>query len=175
MRSPEGSENDRDTSHKHAIRLTEVKYKIDELNCSPIIDISWDREDALPFPLCLWETGYSDRENAKPVSIARANTVLVDHGYEVLSESLTTASAGHKFRPALSRKPLDVTGIYNSSGSAHSAFSYNVWNAKPTIYIMECEEKDYTKEEIMLDYQMTEQWRPVMIYFQVMAQLVNLL
>lgn len=159
IRSPDGGEYNEDPSHKHFVRLREVTYKTDELNCTPIIDIAWDKEDALPFPLCLWEIQYSRTGDTEPVSVARGNTVLVDHGYEIPKERLTTNSASRKYRPTLSLKPLTFCGSYDGLESAHSALNYKIWNVKPSIYLVE--EKNYSTEERLPDNDTTVLWEAV--------------
>jgi len=85
-----GNPADADRSHRWAVRLTEVtRDQVDELvktgECSPdgchLVHVSWRREDALPFPLCI-----SSRLPIPPcsdlsdVSVAWGNVILVDHG-----------------------------------------------------------------------------------------------
>ncbi len=80
VRNPKSKlKEDADPAHRQAVRLTQVSYDIDPLNNLPIVEISWAQEDALKFPLCLWEV--LDEKNKKvPVSVARGNIVLCDHG-----------------------------------------------------------------------------------------------
>ena len=82
---------------RHAVRLTDIVPTKDDLYDVSVIDISWMDEDALPFPICLWNVeeekkglaGSSDNNNAintgkqMPVSIARGNVILAEHGYTV--------------------------------------------------------------------------------------------
>lgn len=130
VRSPTGGEDDEDPSHRQAVRLTRVKPTIDELTNTSVIDIEWDQEDALQFPLCI-----CTEKEPEPVSIGRGNVVLADHGY-TFSESLTDTSLGRKFRPRLSRKPLTYKGPpFDASSSAASAFNYDVQEAEPDILV----------------------------------------
>ena len=55
-----GSPFDADPAHRHAVRLTKVTMQTakgepltDLLTGTPIAEIEWDAEDALPFPLCV--------------------------------------------------------------------------------------------------------------------------
>ena len=41
--------------HRHAVRLTEVTSKFDEVTKTPVVEVGWSVKDALPFPLCLWD------------------------------------------------------------------------------------------------------------------------
>ena len=76
-----GHPQDANPKHRHAVRLTVVSGDIDPLNGQPITHISWDEDDALPFPLCLSVLGPAPEcKMLEEVSIAWANVVLVDHG-----------------------------------------------------------------------------------------------
>jgi hypothetical protein len=85
IRSPvTGKTQDADLSHRHAVRLREVIPKSDPLTNTELVEISWSGEDALPFPLFLWMVDENDKRQ-KPVTIIRANVVLVDHGLTILN------------------------------------------------------------------------------------------
>ena len=43
-----------------------------------VVEIEWHAADALPFPLCAWDLG--TEAEPVPVSVARGNVVLADHG-----------------------------------------------------------------------------------------------
>lgn len=80
-----GEEADADPTHRHAVRLTEVMPSEDPLNGTPIVEMEWSEEDALPFPLCISAT--TDAEHGcqyhENISVARGNVILVDHGLTV--------------------------------------------------------------------------------------------
>lgn len=82
-----GDPVDANRLHRHAVRLTKVEAGVDNLTNTPVVEISWAEEDALPFPLCISVLGPPPEcmmlEN---VSIARGNIILADHGRTV-SES----------------------------------------------------------------------------------------
>ncbi|HSG38114.1 MAG TPA: putative baseplate assembly protein, partial [Thermoanaerobaculia bacterium] len=81
VRDPKtGNTADANPSHRHVVRLTRVEASVDELHDLPILEIEWAHEDALPFPLCLSAIGGKDCRLVKPVSVARGNILLVDHG-----------------------------------------------------------------------------------------------
>jgi hypothetical protein len=77
-----GNAADADPSHRHAVRLTSVTRLVDELlGHTPVLDIEWADEDALPFSLCLSSRlPAPDCRRIADVSVARGNVVLVDHG-----------------------------------------------------------------------------------------------
>jgi hypothetical protein len=87
-----GKASDADPAHRHVVRLTAVQFRshddaalplTDPLTGEEITDISWDAEDALPFPLCI--SSVTAREHGETylqqVSVARGNLVLADHGF----------------------------------------------------------------------------------------------
>ena len=74
----------------------------------------------------------------KPVSIARGNIVLVDHGYTVVpDEPLEDISEKGKFRPHLSKKPLTHKGPFDPLLPASTAFNYDIREAYPDISLRE--------------------------------------
>jgi hypothetical protein len=87
---------DKNTSHRHAVRLSKVTPNFDELFGVPVLDIFWDPQDAIPFPLCIEvenqtnissnDNPINDENNRITVSIAHGNTVLVDNGYKIVKE-----------------------------------------------------------------------------------------
>ncbi len=75
---------DRDPLHRCAVRLTGVTPDTDPLTGTPLVEIQWAIEDALPFPLCVSSIGPApDCRLVPDVSVARGNVVLVDHGQSV--------------------------------------------------------------------------------------------
>ncbi len=87
-----GNPADADPSHRHVVRLTDVRYGFDTLpkEPEPIVEIAWAAEDALPFPLCISSLRTADVGDAcslvENVSVARGNVLLVDHGRRVPDE-----------------------------------------------------------------------------------------
>ena len=97
-----GIEPDADPAHRHAVRLTRVARGEDvvipqilkagdaEIDLpTPVVEIEWAPEDALPFPLCLSAiVPNAACEYVENVSVARGNVILVDHGAMQPSEDL---------------------------------------------------------------------------------------
>lgn len=119
-----GNTADADPSHRHVVRLTRAEPGVDRLRKQPIVEIEWAREDALPFPLCLSAIGGAECKLLEPVSVARGNVFLADHG-QTISEDLGSVPAGKsdircegegrasevpqlpgRFNPPLERAPL---------------------------------------------------------------------
>ncbi|KAA8884200.1 putative baseplate assembly protein [Nocardia colli] len=72
---------DADLSHRHAVRVTEVRRETDPLTHTAIVEIGWAAADALPFPLCLSAIGPPPAcVVLDPVSVVRGNVILADHG-----------------------------------------------------------------------------------------------
>lgn len=86
---------DADPLRRHAVRLTRVTQEEDPViptgggRPTPVVEIAWGPEDALPFPLCLSVIGPSpDCHYLTGVSVAHGNVVLADHGRTVGPEDL---------------------------------------------------------------------------------------
>ena len=74
-----GNEADRDITHRQAVRLTSVTMAVDPLREQPLLEVTWAREDALRFPLCINSRGGRECTDLV-VGVARGNVVLVEHG-----------------------------------------------------------------------------------------------
>ena len=80
---------DADPTHRHPVRLTEVREDRDPVNGAQLLEVTWADADALPFPLCLSSVGPPPKcEELTDVSVARGNVVLADHGRWVRGEDL---------------------------------------------------------------------------------------
>ena len=75
-----GTPGDADPAHRQAVRLTSVTPGVDRLAGRPVLEVTWARQDALAFPVCLSTRGGPDCAPVEDVSVARGNVVLVDHG-----------------------------------------------------------------------------------------------
>lgn len=108
-RNPQnGNAAEADPAHRHAVRLTAIKPALDPLYTEAdgvqplrVLDIEWAADDALPFPLCLWEVETGGEAGEKePASVALGNIVLADHGRSVAGEYIGIVPAPD---PALNR------------------------------------------------------------------------
>ena len=86
-----GKTKDADPSRRHVVRLTKVEPASDPIILvgsgefskmpTPVLNIEWSMEDALPFSLCVSTLGPPPACNFEDkVSVARGNLILVDHG-----------------------------------------------------------------------------------------------
>ena len=89
-----GATADANPGHRHVVRLTMVELGEDPVYRqqvthnnqtlewpTPVVEIAWDREDALPFPLCISAIGSAPEcELLTEISVAYGNVLLVDHG-----------------------------------------------------------------------------------------------
>lgn len=86
---------DANPTHRHAVRLTRVEFGEDTVYKqrvgdrempTPVVEIAWASEDALPFPLCI--SGIKSAPECtfiENISVARGNVLLVDHGQTIVS------------------------------------------------------------------------------------------
>ena len=139
-----GSTRDADSTHRHIVRLTSVecfssddrtKPLTDPLTGVRITEVTWAKEDALPFPLCVSATT-DEKHDSKfigDISVARGNFVLCDHGMTLADKEplgiappsvleYRQASSGlrclpkkpdfvqPRFYPKLAKGPLTIAG-----------------------------------------------------------------
>jgi hypothetical protein len=150
-RNPQnGNAAEADPAHRHAVRLTAIKPATDPLYTEAdgiqplrVLDIEWAADDALPFPLCLWEveTG-SETGEKEPASVALGNVVLADHGRSVAGEYIGVVPAPDpalgrtapresdfcegretrptppRFRPQLGERPLAYVAPFDAAQAA---------------------------------------------------------
>jgi len=99
-----GNPADADPARRHVVRVRTVVPEdpdappsLDPVTDERITEVTWDQEDALPFPLCISAStaaGYRAH-----VSVARGNIVLADHGLTLSRESLGSVPKPWLFLP----------------------------------------------------------------------------
>ncbi len=138
VRSPTtGVPADADPDHRHPVRLTSAVADTDPLDGTPIVEVAWSPEDALPFPLCV-SALVPDPSGTKvmaDVSVARANVVLADHGRTVAAEPLdpSTVPEGIPYRPRLRQRPLSFRGPLDVATPASAATRWDPADASPAV------------------------------------------
>lgn len=75
-----GAVADADPGKRHVVRLTRVELAIDPLTCTPVWEVEWCDDDALPFDLLLSVRTVPPECRVEPAAVARGNVLLVDHG-----------------------------------------------------------------------------------------------
>ena len=102
------------TKHRHAVRLTKVspdqrpsKETMADRTL-PLVKIEWAEADALPFPFYI--APYGKQQN--PVTVARGNVVLADHGRRIVSEELPPVLPNVRYRPPLRQAGLTQRVAY---------------------------------------------------------------
>ena len=175
-----GDPADADPTRRHAVRLTSVNHTAVD-NVSPLIDpvegakiteIAWNQEDALPFPICLWE--YKDSNgNIRQVSVARGNVVLADHGCTIQAEAVGSvpepflfmpmASSGDncaptqpqpifpRFRPRLANLPLTHAGPPDDRElAARTAVQWSLRDVQPVVRLTDSNGIEWTARRDLL-------------------------
>lgn len=102
--SESGKKADTDRSHRHVVRLTEVTPEVDPLDDTPVVEVAWAEEDALPFPFCIsaLTTGDDGVQSRSDCGVARGNIVLVEHGAGPTSAVLSgEVDVAERWRPRL--------------------------------------------------------------------------
>lgn len=120
VRSPTGR-GEPDPNHRHFVRLTGLRRRIDFITLkensttgeveppTPVVEITWAPEDALPFAIILGTDG------DQPISLARGNVVLADHGGTIRGAELQPAvvSETGAYRPRMSARNITYSCPYN--------------------------------------------------------------
>jgi hypothetical protein len=165
-----GRIEDADSSHRHAVRLTEVQFDEDPLfqeedstRAIRVVEIAWAPEDALPFPLCL--STVVGGTLIEDVCVARGNVVLVDHGHTKVEDFPPIPNTG-LYRPALRLGPVTQQGsVYDQKNDlvpfdpqapAADALRWEMRGVRPAIELLETagsESQETTGSE-------SQPWRP---------------
>ena len=143
-----GAAADADPTHRQVVRLIQATPGQDPLNGTKVIEIAWDPADAVSFPLCLWNSQASS--SVPPVSVARGNIVLADHGlspyYAVLNapsppnplpERLPDLPSQGIYRPRLDFPGLTFAAAYSAEQSASVSLVQGPSQALPVIALTE--------------------------------------
>lgn len=143
---------DVDRTHRHVVRLTRVTPIVDPLDeePTPLLDVEWDREDAMPFPLCVSAIGIAPQcDSVEPLAVARGNILLTDHG-RTIQEPLDpipeqpaeevcegeddpseVSILARRYRPVLKNVPLTFAQPLIPGGSASALVRQNPRAAVP--------------------------------------------
>lgn len=98
----------------------------------PITMITWNEEDALPFPLCV-STINAEGEPVVTAAIL-GNIVLADHGHSV-TEELTFSN--HNRSPVLKYTPVTNSTVFDPGAAAATMINIEPQQAMPSIKLYE--------------------------------------
>lgn len=145
IRSPTTTKTaDANPKNRHAVRLTKVNPTTDALTGAPILDIEWHEEDALPFALCI--STIVEGNLYENISVARANIVLVDHGWTLINQNIVPSAVPQTgyYRPQLLHQGISVSEPYQHhiaiQKSATRSLNQNPHQAIPDIVLTEGED-----------------------------------
>ncbi len=122
--STTGLPEDADKSHRQVVRLTRVTPAVDPLHGTKILEVAWNRVDALTFPLCVTSPvrEIDGVETLLETGVARGNIALSDEGLTVTGAEAPLLPAevptGEPYRPLLGMSPLCHAIPYNKKASA---------------------------------------------------------
>jgi hypothetical protein len=103
-----------------------------------LVEVTWRREDALTFPLCLGAT-LPDGTVLRSVSLARGNIVAADHGRTINEvRDFAPSIGGERLRVSLRHAPLTIVPPGTANGSVtvtvtHTSGATDQWNQVPTL------------------------------------------
>jgi hypothetical protein len=180
-----GEQADANRSHRHAVRLVAVDPaaappakgqrqipppRIDPLTGVPVVEIRWDAEDALPFPLCISKRILDTL--VEGISVARANVVLADHGRTVPAEdpaapgeALPEVFADQAYRPLLMQTLLvpvtqqrfvrqrgtDALMLVDAAAPAGAAFATRMDDVRPAVELRDQDHQRWTTRRDLLE------------------------
>lgn len=128
---------DADSQRRCAVRLVAARAAADPLNGQAVVEVEWDRGDALGFPFWLSadvEDAAGRRVTIEP-TVARGNVVLADHGRTLEDQPLVPPRTplDGPYRPRLPGAELTFQAPYDAAGAAAGAMKSDVRAARPVV------------------------------------------
>ncbi len=142
--SSTGAAADADPSHRWVVRLTSVTPGTDTLTTTPVLEIAWGADDALPFPLCISAAGIAGN-----ASIARGNIVLADQGFTISGEQLPLTPG--RYRPQLKNTGVTFYTPDDPSAAAADSLSQDPRAAAPAATLVDANGNTWTPLRDLLD------------------------
>jgi hypothetical protein len=174
-----GIQADADPKHRQAVRLTKVELGVDTLfePSVPILEIEWEAEDALKFPLCISTTlPGPECTKLENVSVVSGNVILVDHGRTIEpAEELGTVGmyteesrcncagipdvvyTAEEFYPVLQEVPLTFSQQIDPNAPASKMLMQDPPKALPQITVIGL---PFASGESVSSDHVSWQWRP---------------
>lgn len=132
-----GATRGADPTRRHAVRLTGCVRRAK--GTRRVLAVSWDEEDALPFPLRVATRQQGDLLTR--ISVARGNIILADYGLTIRHEILPAPRSQQRYRPYLSNPGLaSAVPYYHEQAvkqSAHQATLQDVRAALPLLALFQ--------------------------------------
>lgn len=126
-----------DPTRRHAVRLTSCVRR--GKGVRRLYQVSWDKEDALPFSLRV-----AVRQQGSlmtDISVARGNIVLADHGQTIRHELLPPPQPQQRYRPYISNTGLASAVPYNHTlavqQSAYRSIQQEARSALPLLVLFQ--------------------------------------
>jgi hypothetical protein len=118
-----GFDKDADPAHRWAVRLTSAVPGTDPVTSTPIVEINWMQDDALPFPLCLSVLLPGATAPIEDLCVARGNIALADNGLTIANEPLLPVEVvpGKRYRPVLQQAGVTSSVAYDSAAASAPA------------------------------------------------------
>ncbi len=145
--SASGELADADGSHRHVVRLTQVTPDTDPLDGTPVVEVAWADEDALPFSFCVsaLTTGVGGTQRRSVIGVARGNVVLVEHGATVaqpveLSDDLDVA---RRWRPTLPEGRPTWAVAFTPRLPASRQLDVDPREAVPQVWVEDADDNDF--------------------------------
>lgn len=165
VRSPiTGSRIEADPARRHLVRIISAIPTIDSLNGTPIVNISWREEDALPFPLYI--SAEVEDQVIENISVVRGNMVLADQGYTVAGEQLIPAIKEQEssYQPRLIHRNItvreEVSNTALSGAAANDLLRQNVRKAVPIISLTDSDETWNPQRDLLQSDQFANEFVP---------------
>jgi len=116
-----------DPAHCQVVRLTGVIEGVDPIDGTPVVEVTWDPDDALAFPL----------QVSGNRAMARANVALADHGEPMSEQRLVTdgLQPAGQWRPVLRERPLTFAQPYDQQAPASALLNPDPALALPSILL----------------------------------------
>ncbi|NEO40720.1 MAG: putative baseplate assembly protein [Moorea sp. SIOASIH] len=145
VKNPQTGE-DGDPEHRQVVRLTMVNSQVEDViggrfkdppdnTAVPLTEIEWALPDALKFSLCVAKP--SCPKTTDPLSLARGNIVLADHGKSQEDNNMPNVQASGDYRPQLSKSDLTYSEVYKHEQAkeqpAAELLQQNPQNAVPVL------------------------------------------
>jgi hypothetical protein len=104
-----------------ALYRTPQTAVVDPLTGIQVVEIAWQPDDALPFPLCLSTT--EGGQYVENITVALGNVAAADHGRTLPPEPLPPLPADGPYRPVLAGGPLVYAAPFDAQDTAARAFA----------------------------------------------------